>query len=60
MSLGDSGGPLYCEHPNEPDEWYLAGVISHGRGCGRKDEPGVYVRLSKYLDFIDDVSSFRL
>ena len=43
---GDSGGPLYCR--TESDQWFLAGVISHGKGCGRKEEAGVYVRLSYY------------
>jgi len=50
---GDSGGPLYCQSYN--DENYLAGVISHGKGCGREGEPGVYVRLSKYYQWIEQI-----
>ena len=49
---GDSGGPLYC-NTEKDGEWYLAGVISHGKGCGRAGEAGVYVRLSYYLPWIE-------
>ena len=49
---GDSGGPLYCKTEKE-GEWYLAGVISHGKGCGRAGEAGVYVRLAYYLPWIE-------
>ena len=48
---GDSGGPLYC-NTEKKGEWYLAGVISHGKGCGSPGEAGVYVRLSYYLPWI--------
>lgn len=36
-------------------EWYLAGIISHGDGCARANEPGVYTRVSLYLDWIQEV-----
>jgi len=53
---GDSGGPLYCKAiSGEEDEVYLGGVISHGKGCGRRGEPGVYVRLAVYLNWIHTV-----
>jgi len=47
---GDSGGPLYCY--DKEDNWYLGGVISHGRGCARAEEAGVYVRLAYYMDWV--------
>jgi len=50
---GDSGGPLYCN--NEKGEAYLGGVISHGKGCGREGQPGVYVRLSVYYPWVEQV-----
>ena len=47
---GDSGGPLYCR--DNADNWYLGGVISHGKGCARKDEAAVYTKVSYYLDWL--------
>ena len=51
FSLGDSGGPLYCQ--SESENFYLAGIISHGEGCARSDSPGVYTRVSAYKDWIE-------
>lgn len=52
---GDSGGPFVCRSERDSSEWYLAGIISHGDGCARANEPGVYTRVSLYLDWIDSV-----
>ncbi|RLV88238.1 hypothetical protein DV515_00015523 [Chloebia gouldiae] len=48
---GDSGGPLVCM---KDDRMYLIGIISWGIGCGRKDIPGVYTNVTRYLDWIQD------
>lgn len=33
--------------------WYLTGVVSYGpKNCGTPDIPGVYTRVSKYIDWI--------
>ncbi|NWU94368.1 TPA protein, partial [Upupa epops] len=48
---GDSGGPLVCM---KADRMYLIGIISWGIGCGRKDVPGVYTNVTRYLDWIQD------
>lgn len=50
---GDSGGPFLCKSVSNPEEWYLAGVVSHGQGCARPGTAGIYTRVSLYLEWLD-------
>ena len=58
LSAGDSGGPLFCKNLENNDEtWYLAGIISHGKGCALANSASFYTRVTQYQDWIDDIMS---
>lgn len=47
MSIGDSGGALYCNN-------LVSGVISFGNGCDTPEFPGVYTDVLMYSDYVDE------
>ena len=49
---GDSGGPLFAK--SSLNKYVLAGITSFGILCALPNYPGVYTRVSYYLDWIDD------
>ena len=51
---GDSGGPLLV---NSNNEWYQVGVVSFGSVCAEAGAPGVYARVSKFIDWVSQKKS---
>lgn len=51
---GDSGGPLLSR---DGADWYLVGLTSFGDDCAKARTPGIYTRVSQYLDWIANKSS---
>uniref|UniRef100_A0A9J8AQ02 Zgc:165423 n=1 Tax=Cyprinus carpio carpio TaxID=630221 RepID=A0A9J8AQ02_CYPCA len=47
---GDSGGPMVIK---QGSKWIQAGVVSFGEGCALPNFPGVYARVSKYQNWIN-------
>jgi secreted trypsin-like serine protease len=48
----DSGGPLVCK---SNDVWVHVGIVSYGEECALAEYPGVYTKVSRYMDWIKKV-----
>lgn len=48
---GDSGGPLMMRVDTR---WVQLGIVSFGNKCGEPGYPGVYTRLSEYVEWINE------
>jgi len=51
---GDSGGPFSCQENGENGYHALYGIISWGHRCGDRHKPGVYTKVSEYLQWIQE------
>ena len=49
---GDSGGPLMA-WSDQHNAWTVVGIVSNGIKCAEPNLPGVYTRVSEYIDWIN-------
>ena len=54
---GDSGGPMVCF---QDGSWKLVGITSWGVGCAERKSPGVYTRVTDYLDWISEQIQYNI
>ncbi|XP_055528985.1 phenoloxidase-activating factor 2-like [Wyeomyia smithii] len=50
---GDGGSSLVCPIPGVPTNYYQAGIVAWGIGCGKQGIPGIYVNVSMFREWID-------
>lgn len=47
---GDSGSPMTIINKN--GQWTVVGLVSFGNKCAQPGYPGVYTRISEYMEWI--------
>ncbi|CAD6244873.1 GSCOCT00013512001.2-RA-CDS [Cotesia congregata] len=54
---GDSGGPIqvYRNFDDSSLLFDIVGITSFGRSCATENIPGVYIRVSHYIDWIEEI-----
>ncbi|XP_070156239.1 soluble guanylate cyclase 89Db [Polyergus mexicanus] len=50
--FGDSGGPLHVKGVYGQLE--VIGIVSWGRGCAKPNFPGIYTKLTNYIEWLKD------
>ncbi|GLV33485.1 uncharacterized protein CBL_20220 [Carabus blaptoides fortunei] len=53
--VGGSGGPLQIYDQDVHCMYSVVGVSSYGKGCGIPNMPGIYTRVSAYIDWIEKI-----
>lgn len=49
---GDSGGPLVCGVDGKVE---LMGLTSRGKNCAQPNQPGIYMKVANYSDWIKEM-----
>jgi len=58
---GDSGGGLYIERNiSSISRYTIDGIVSYGEQCASPMKPGIYTRVSNYIDWIRENSDFDI
>ncbi|XP_030382081.1 serine protease snake [Scaptodrosophila lebanonensis] len=52
---GDSGGPIFVQHPLYDCLKQVIGVTSYGLVCGTRNLPSVYTKTYLYIDWIERI-----
>ncbi|XP_028171689.1 serine protease snake-like [Ostrinia furnacalis] len=52
---GDSGSPIQAASKQNPCIFYILGVTSFGKQCGKTGQPAIYTRVSSYVDWIESI-----
>lgn len=52
---GDSGGPIFVQHPLYPCLKQVIGIVSYGLVCGSQGLPSVYTKVHLYTDWIESI-----
>ncbi|XP_037030981.1 phenoloxidase-activating factor 2-like [Bradysia coprophila] len=55
---GDGGSPLVCPIPNTINQYYQAGIVAWGIGCGDAT-PGVYVNVPLFRNWIEEKLQYK-
>ncbi|KAH8305972.1 hypothetical protein KR018_007554 [Drosophila ironensis] len=52
---GDSGGPIFVQHPLYPCLKQVIGIVSYGLVCGAQGLPSVYTKVHLFTDWIESI-----
>ena len=54
---GDGGSPLVC--PDNSGNYYQAGIVAFGIGCGENNVPGGYTNVAFFADWIEEEIQYQ-